>query len=59
LTLGQAPMSIHLPVARIRPVPTDPDALVLPTLATNTAAHVRGIRTVLKVVSTGGCQCGF
>ena len=32
---------------------------MLPTLAANTAAHICGIRTVLKVILTGCRQSGF
>ena len=42
-----------------RPSSTHPDALVLPALSANTAAHVGGIRTVLEVVPARCRQSGF
>jgi hypothetical protein len=40
-------------------LPRHPDALMLPTVAADTAANVGGVGAVLEVVPAGRSQCGF
>ena len=40
-------------------LPRHPDALMLPTVAAETAANVGGVGAVLEVVPAGRSQCGF